>query len=87
MQNCHSISTIGIAVICSKKKYMALKLKVPTLNSPEAAQDIRETILTSEPDAKIDIDMEAKTVTVEAKASEETFKQLIVAAGHKIAGN
>lgn len=66
---------------------MALKLKVPTLNSPEAAQDIRETILTSEPDAKIDIDMEAKTVTVEAKASEETFKQLIVAAGHKIAGN
>lgn len=64
---------------------MALKLNVPTLNSPEAAQEIKETILTSEPDAKVEVDVERKTVTVEAKASEETFKQLITAAGHKIA--
>lgn len=64
---------------------MALKLNVPTLNSPEAAQVLKETILTSEPDAKVDVDLEAKVVTVEAKASEETFKQLITAAGHQIA--
>lgn len=64
---------------------MALKLNVPTLNSPEAAQELKETILTSEPDAKVEVDVERKTVTVEAKASEETFKQLITAAGHKIA--
>lgn len=63
---------------------MALKLNVPTLNSSESAQELKEVILTSEPDAKIDIDLKAKTVTVEAKASEETFKQLIVAAGHQI---
>jgi len=64
---------------------MALKLNVPTLDGPESAQTLKETILTSEPNAKVDIDLDAKTVTVEAKASEETFKQLIVAAGHEIA--
>lgn len=64
---------------------MALKLTVPTLNSPEAAKVLKETILTSQPDARVEVDSETKTVTVEAKASEETFKQLITAAGHRIA--
>ena len=63
---------------------MALKLNVPTINSPEDATYLRETILTSEPDARVEVDANAKTVTVESKASEETFKELIVAAGHKI---
>ncbi|MBD1821310.1 cation transporter [Cyanobacteria bacterium FACHB-DQ100] len=65
---------------------MALKLHVPTLDSPEAAEDIKATILTHEPDAKVDIDLEQRTVTVEAKASEETFKQAITATGHEISG-
>ncbi len=64
---------------------MALKLTVPTLNSPEAAQNLKETILTSEPTARVDVDPNTKTVTVESQASESTFKQLIVAAGHEIA--
>lgn len=63
---------------------MALKLNVPTLNSPESAKELKETILTSEPEAKVEVDLERKTVTVESKASEETFKELIVAAGHEI---
>ncbi len=62
---------------------MALKINVPTIDA-ESAQTLRETILTSEPDAKIDIDLDAKTVTIEAQASEETFKQLVEAAGHPI---
>jgi copper chaperone len=66
-------------------KSMALKLTVPTLDSPEAAQSLKETILASEPDAKVNVDVDTKTVTVDAQASEETFKELIVAAGHKIA--
>ncbi|MBD2464296.1 cation transporter [Oscillatoria sp. FACHB-1407] len=64
---------------------MALKLNVPTLDSPEAAQSLKETILTSEPNARVEVDAATKTVTVESKASEETFKELIVAAGHRIA--
>lgn len=63
---------------------MALKLHVPTLETAEDAQEIKETILTHEPDAKVDIDVEQKVVTVEAKASEETFKQVITAAGYEI---
>ncbi len=62
---------------------MALKINVPTIDA-DSAETLRETILTSEPDAKIDIDLDAKTVTIEAKASEETFKQLVEAAGHPI---
>ncbi|MBD2021226.1 cation transporter [Leptolyngbya sp. FACHB-36] len=65
---------------------MALKLTVPTLNSSEAAQELKETILTSEPNAHVEVDPETKTVTVESQASEETFKQLITAAGHQIEG-
>jgi copper chaperone len=64
---------------------MALKLNVPTIKDSKTAQALKETILTSEPDAKVDVDPGSKTVTVESMASEETFKQLIVAAGHKIA--
>ncbi|NJR64211.1 MAG: heavy metal transport/detoxification protein [Leptolyngbyaceae cyanobacterium CRU_2_3] len=63
---------------------MALELHVPTINSPESAKSLKQTILTSQPDANIEIDLEAKTVTVNSQASEETFKQLIVAAGHHI---
>jgi copper chaperone len=64
---------------------MALKLSVPSIDSPESANALKETILTSEPDARVEVDPQSKTVTVESKASEETFKELIVAAGHTIA--
>lgn len=63
---------------------MALKLHVPTLSGSDAVQNLKETILTTEPDAKVDIDEANQTVTIESQASEETFKQLIEAAGHKI---
>jgi copper chaperone len=63
---------------------MALKLNVPTLDSPEAAEELKQVLLTSEPDAQINVDAKTKTVTVESEASEETFKQLITASGHKI---
>jgi copper chaperone len=64
---------------------MALTFNVPTLDSPEAAKELEKTILTSEPDAKVTVDAASKTVTVESEASEETFKQLITAAGHQVA--
>ena len=61
-----------------------MKFNVPTLNSSESAQELKEPILTSEPDAKVEIDSDAKTVTIDSEASEETFKELIVASGHKL---
>ena len=65
---------------------MALKVKVPTIVCNGCAETITETIQTMEPDAKVEVDVQAKTVTVETEASEETIKQAIVAAGHTIEG-
>ena len=65
---------------------MALKMKVPNISCDGCAQTITESILTMEPDAKIEVDVQAKTVTVESAASEETIKQAITAAGYTIEG-
>ncbi len=61
-----------------------MQFNVSTLDSPDAAEQLKQTILTSEPEAKVEIDSESKVVTINSQASEETFKQLIVAAGHKL---
>ncbi|MUG96246.1 copper chaperone [Scytonema sp. UIC 10036] len=65
---------------------MALKLKVPSIACQGCAETITESIQVVEPDAKVDVDVPGKTVTVEAKASEESIKQAIVGAGHTIEG-
>ncbi|WP_250123558.1 heavy-metal-associated domain-containing protein [Chroococcidiopsis sp. CCMEE 29] len=65
---------------------MALKLKVPNIMCSDCAQTITESITTMEPDAKVDVDVQAKTVSVESAASEETIKQAITAAGYTIEG-
>ncbi|MBW4563998.1 MAG: heavy-metal-associated domain-containing protein [Mojavia pulchra JT2-VF2] len=65
---------------------MALKLSVPNIACESCATKITDSIHVMEPDAKVDVDVKAKTVTVEAAASEESIKQVIVAAGYPIEG-
>lgn len=65
---------------------MALKLKVPNVMCSGCVETITEAITTMEPDAKVDVDVQAKTVTVESAASEESIKQAITAAGYTIEG-
>ncbi|MBP5972853.1 MAG: heavy-metal-associated domain-containing protein [Brasilonema angustatum HA4187-MV1] len=65
---------------------MALKLTVPNITCEDCAGKITEAIHVMEPDTKVDVDVKAKTVTVESKASEESIKQAIVAAGYHIEG-
>lgn len=65
---------------------MALKLNVPSIACDDCAQMITESINTMEPDAQVNVDVQAKTVTVESEASEETIKQAIVASGHTVEG-
>ncbi|MBV9389404.1 MAG: heavy-metal-associated domain-containing protein [Chroococcidiopsidaceae cyanobacterium CP_BM_ER_R8_30] len=65
---------------------MALKLKVPNVMCSGCAETITEAITTMEPDAKVDVDVKAKTVSVESAASEESIKQAITAAGYTIEG-
>lgn len=63
---------------------MPMKFHVPTLKDQQAADNLKEVILTSEPDASVEINPQTQMVTIDAKASEETFHELIVAAGHSI---
>lgn len=65
---------------------MALKLNVPSIVCDGCAQTITESIQTMEPSAQVNVDVQAKTVTIESDASEETFKQAIVAVGHTVEG-
>ena len=65
---------------------MALKLKVPDIACDNCAEKITESIHVMEPNALVDVDVEDKTVTVETSASEETIKQVIVAAGFQVEG-
>lgn len=65
---------------------MALKLQVPDITCSGCSETISEAIKTMEPDAKVEVDVEGKTVTVESAASEETIKQAITAAGYTIKG-
>jgi len=43
---------------------MALKLKVPNIVCDGCAETITESITTMEPNAKVEVDVKAKTVTV-----------------------
>ena len=61
-----------------------MQFNVPTIENQESASELKKAILTSEPDAKVEIDAESKTVTIDSQASESTFKQLITATGHKV---
>lgn len=61
-----------------------MQFHVPSLDSSKASKKLEETFLTSEPDANVSIDLDSQKVTIESEASPETFKQLIVASGHKI---
>ncbi len=65
---------------------MALKMTVPDISCDGCAESITESIHTMEPDAKVEVDVKAKTVTVESAASEETIKQAITSAGYTIDG-
>lgn len=64
---------------------MAIKLSVPTIVCEGCADTITEAITTVDSDAKVEVDVKAKTVTLESEAAPESFKQAIVATGHKIA--
>lgn len=61
-----------------------MEFNVPTMKSSEDGENIKKTILTSEPNANVTVDTDAKKVTVDGEASAETFRQLITACGHEV---
>ncbi|NEQ34474.1 MAG: copper chaperone [Leptolyngbya sp. SIO4C5] len=63
---------------------MKHQFKVPSL-SADSADKVKEIILTAEPKASVDLDLDQKVVMVETEASDESLRQLIVSAGHEVA--
>jgi copper chaperone len=69
---------------------MSLKLNIPTLTNSQEAQKLTEAIATVDPTAKVKVDIESKTLTVDSSdsnqpvASEESIKQAITATGHSL---
>ncbi|NET43184.1 heavy-metal-associated domain-containing protein [Okeania sp. SIO2B3] len=63
---------------------MTIQLKVPSIACGGCADTITKAIKTQESEADVQVDVEQKIVTVETKASEESIKQAIVAAGHTV---
>ena len=63
---------------------MQAKFYLSTLEDSQSVKELEELILTSEPDAKINVDSQAKTVEIKSEASSETFNELIAAAGYCI---
>ncbi|WP_254567414.1 heavy-metal-associated domain-containing protein [Oscillatoria sp. HE19RPO] len=63
---------------------MALKLKVPSMVCEGCAEKVTGAIKTVDSDAKVDIDLESKTVTLDSAASESSFKQAITAVGFEV---
>ncbi|MEO0377924.1 MAG: heavy metal transport/detoxification protein [Cyanobacteria bacterium P01_A01_bin.17] len=61
-----------------------MKFHILSIDSAETADRLKATLSASEPGATIDINVDQKTVTIDSDASEETFRQLITAAGHTI---
>ncbi|HYX14466.1 MAG TPA: heavy-metal-associated domain-containing protein [Nostoc sp.] len=65
---------------------MALKLKLSNIACERCAEIITESIHLIELEAKVDIDVNPKTVMVKSPASEESIKQVIVTADYTVEG-
>lgn len=61
-----------------------MQFKVPSIVCEGCADTITKEIKTSEPNAKVDVDLKEKIVTVETGASEESVRQMITAVGHTV---
>lgn len=61
-----------------------MQFNVPSIACEGCAKTITEEILTHEPEAKVDVDVTGKTVSVESKASEASIRQMIVSVGHRV---
>ncbi|MGK7874524.1 MAG: heavy-metal-associated domain-containing protein [Xenococcaceae cyanobacterium] len=63
---------------------MTIQLKVPSIACEVCAETITKEIKNHQPEAKVEVDIETKMVTVETEASQESIKQMIEIAGHTV---
>ncbi|MBE9047760.1 heavy-metal-associated domain-containing protein [Pleurocapsales cyanobacterium LEGE 10410] len=63
---------------------MTIKLQVPSMVCDGCVTAVKEAITAHEPNAKVDINLDTKQVTVDTEASEASIKQVITAIGHTV---
>lgn len=63
---------------------MNIQLKVPSIACEVCAKTITNEIKNNQPEAKVNVDIPNKIVTIETEASEASIKQMIEAVGHTV---
>ncbi|MEM7758165.1 MAG: heavy-metal-associated domain-containing protein [Cyanobacteria bacterium P01_A01_bin.40] len=63
---------------------MSINLQVPSMVCDGCVTVVKEAIITAEPNAKVEINLDTKQVTVDSQASEASIRQVITAAGHTV---
>ncbi len=63
---------------------MTMNFKVPSMVCEGCIDTIKDAIITHEPEAKVEIDLDSKLVKVDTEASEESIRQVITAVGHTV---
>lgn len=63
---------------------MTINLQVPSMVCDGCVTVVKDAIITHEPNAKVDIDLDTKQVTINTEASEASIKQVITAVGHTV---
>lgn len=63
---------------------MAMTFDVPSITCKGCADEITGVLKTADPEAKVEVDIEKKTVSVESEMAEASARQAIVSAGHKV---
>jgi len=63
---------------------MTINFKVPSMVCDGCVDTVKEAIATHEPEAKVNINLDTKQVAVDTKASEDSIRQIITAAGHTV---
>lgn len=64
---------------------MTTTLNVPSIKCEGCADTITKEIKVHDENAKVNVNVEKKTVEVESNMSEESVKQAIAVAGHQVA--
>lgn len=64
---------------------MSMTLNVPSIKCEGCADTITKEIKVHDAEAKVNVDVEKKTVEVDSGMSEASVKQAITAAGHEVA--
>ena len=63
---------------------MSVQLKVPSIVCEGCAETITKALKNLDPEAKVAVDLSAKTVIVEGKTREDLIKQAITDIGHSV---